>query len=226
VGKFIDVQQNTDAWAALRLGKATASNFACFMANYGKPFGEPAKRYALQLALERITRVKAQAGFSNEHTERGHEQEPVARMLYEEQTFCSVTNGGFFDCGEHGDSPDGLVGEVGVIEIKSVIAPTHYETITRGRFDPAYRWQLVGHLDCTGRQWVDFASYCADFPLESQLFIDRIHREQVADELRMLNERRAEFLKLVREVQTNVLRACGLPITIESNELEAVCLEH
>mgnify|MGYP002040268088 FL=1 len=80
--QFHDVQQNTDEWQALRLGKATASNFACIMANDGKAFGDPAKRYALQLALELATGKKAEYSFSNEHMERGHEHEPVARMLY------------------------------------------------------------------------------------------------------------------------------------------------
>lgn len=206
MAEYIDVQQNTDEWQALRLGKATASNFGTFMANLGKSFGEPAKRYALQLALERITGTKAAAGFSNEHTERGHEQEPVARMLYQEETFSIVTNGGFFDCGEYGDSPDGLVGEVGVIEIKSVIASTHYDNLQRGKYDPAYRWQLVGHLDCTGRQWVDFISYCADFPRESQLFIDRVKRADVAEDLAALKLRRGEFLSLVSDIQANIQR--------------------
>ena len=173
---FHDVPQNTEVWEALRLGKATASNFATFMANDGKPFGEPAKRYALQLALERLTERKASAGFSNEHTERGHEQEPIARMLYEESTFCDVANGGFFDWINYGDSPDGLVGDDGVIEIKSVIASTHYATIQRKAHDPAYTWQIVGHLDCTGRQWVDFVSYCADFPSETHLVVYRVQR--------------------------------------------------
>lgn len=205
--EFFNVEQNSDAWMALRLGKATASQFSCFMANFGKPFGEPAKRYALQLALERITGNKASVSFSNEHTERGHEQEPIARMLYEEETFCNVKNGGFFGCATYGDSPDGLVGDDGVIEIKSVIAPTHYENIQRGKFDPAYKWQLVGHLDCTGREWVDFVSYCPDFPRDSQLFVSRLTRHMVPDELASLHGRRAEFLALVDEVQANILEA-------------------
>lgn len=76
-----DVPQNTEAWQALRLGKATASNFGCIMANDGAAFGEPAKKYALQLALELATGRKAEFSFSTDHMERGHEQEPVARML-------------------------------------------------------------------------------------------------------------------------------------------------
>ncbi len=188
-----DVEQNTDAWTELRLGKITASQFGIIMANEGKAFGDPAKRYALQLALERVTGRKSIYGFTNEHMERGHEQEPVARMLYEEENFVSVANGGFFDCGDYGDSPDGLVGDDGLIEIKSVIAPTHYATIQRGSFDPAYRWQLVGHLYCTGRQWVDFGSFCSDFPDARQLFVARLNATDCAEEIDRLKQRITEF---------------------------------
>lgn len=194
---FHDIQQNTPEWEELRIGKATASRFATFMANDGKAFGDPAKRYALQIALERITGKKAEFSFSNDDTDRGHAQEPVARMLYEEETFSDVANGGFFDWGEYGDSPDGLVGKNGVTEFKSVIAPTHYATMKRKSFDPAYKWQLVGHLDCTGRDWVDFASYCSEFPEDRQLIIYRSDRDTFKDELLRLADRRAEFLLLV-----------------------------
>jgi hypothetical protein len=201
---FHDVEQNSDAWFELRVGKATASNFGCFMANDGKAFGDPAKKYALQIALERITGKKAEFSFSNEHMERGQEQEPVARMLYEDEHFVEVSNGGFFDCGDYGDSPDGLIGDDGAIEIKSVTAPTHYATLTRESYDPAYKWQLIGHLDCTGRDWVDFISYCSDFPREQQLIVHRLLRDDVADELKRLNERRAEFLGMVQEIYTRI----------------------
>jgi hypothetical protein len=202
--KFHDVEQNSEEWMALRLGKPTCSMFGVFMANYGKAFGEPAKREALRIALERITKKKAEHSFSNKHTERGHEQEPVAKMLYAEETFSKLKNGGFFDCGSWGDSPDALVSDEGVIEIKSVIAETHYDTIQRGTFDPSYKWQLVGHLDCTGRQWVDYVSYCSDFPEGNQLFIHRLHRHECADELEMLATRRAEFLSLITSTMNNI----------------------
>lgn len=199
-----DVEQNTDEWQALRLGKATASSFGCFMANEGKAFGDPAKKYALQIALERATGRKAEFSFSNDHMERGHEQEPVARMLYEDEFFVSVTNGGFFDCGDHGDSPDGLIGSDGVIEIKSVTAATHYATLRRGAFDPAYRWQLVGHLDCTGRDYVDFVSYCSEFPEASRLIVYRSDRDDFAEEIKRLQDRREAFLELVEQTMQTI----------------------
>lgn len=201
---YHDVEQNTDEWQALRCGKVTASNFACFMANYGKAFGDPAKKYALQIALERINGVKSENSYSNEHMERGHEQEPIARMIYEDEHFTEVGNGGFFDCGLYGDSPDGLVGENGVIEIKSVIPSVHYATLARKSFDPSYKWQLVGHLDCTGRDWVDFVSYCSEFPPHNQLLVYRLHKDDVDDELTMLQKRRSEFLGLVLDIEEKI----------------------
>jgi hypothetical protein len=204
--QFHDVQQNSDAWHELRLGKATASKFGCFMANDGKAFGDPAKDYALKIALERVTGRRAEFSFTNDDMERGHEQEPVARMIYEDDRFVDVGNGGFFDCGEYGDSPDGLIGDDGVLEIKCVVAKTHYATLRRGSFDPAYRWQLVGHLDCTGRQWVDFASYCSDFPESEQLIVYRLTRDECAAELERLRERRSQFLALVDEITTTIGR--------------------
>jgi len=132
--------------------------------------------------------------------ERGHEQEPIARMLYEDLYFTEVTNGGFFDCGFYGDSPDGLVDNDGVIEIKSVIDTTHYANIKRGSIDPSYKWQVIGHLDCTGREWCDFISYCADFPETSQLIVYRIYRKDVIEEIKMLSERRKLFNDLIKNL--------------------------
>lgn len=200
-----DVEQNGEEWDALRLGKATASNFGLIMANDGKAFGEPARRYALQLALEQIKGCKSEFGFSNDHMERGHEQEPIARMLYEEMNFADVDNGGFFDHETYGDSPDGLVGQDGLVEIKSVIAATHYSTLTRGSFDPAYRWQLVGHLDCSGRDWVDFISYCSDFPDGKQLIVYRLTAAECETEIVRLRARRKDFLELVADTKRRIL---------------------
>jgi len=202
--EYIDVIQGSHEWFELRLGKATASNFGTFMANYGKAFGDPAKKYAVQIALERATGNKAENEYSNSHMERGHLLEPVARALYEQTYFVDVSNGGFFDCGDHGDSPDGFVSNDGVIEIKSVTPVVHYNTLSRGKHDPAYTWQLVGHLDCTGRDWVDFVSFCPEFPEDKQLIVYRVDRDQMQQELKMLAERRAEFIELVDEIYKKI----------------------
>lgn len=199
-----DVEQNTPEWDALKLGKPSSSGYGKFMANYGQAFGKPAHEYALRIALERINGRKAEYSFKNDDMERGHEQEPVAIMLYEEMFFCEVGNGGFFDFGTHGDSPDGRVGEKGLIEVKSVIASVQEATIRRGKFDPSYKWQMAGHFD-SGVDWVDFTSYCADYPDWSQLVVYRTWRDEMAEEIKMLHERRAEFLELVAQKETEIL---------------------
>ena len=202
--KFYDVQQNTEEWDALRLGKATNSYSPTWMANDGKAFGEPAKNYALQVALEIETGRKSEnAGFSNGHTDRGHAQEPIAKMLYERETFSTVKNGGFFCWGKFGDSPDGLPGD-GVLELKSVTAHVHLATLRRQSFDPAYRWQLIGHLDCTQRDWCDFASYCADFPEDKQLLIFRLDRAAYLEDIKRLQDRRALFLDLIAKTLSEI----------------------
>jgi len=203
--KFIDINQNTDEWLALRAGKLTSSKLGCVMANYGKAFGEPAKKYAVNVAIEQITGNPISGGYSNEHMERGHEQEPMARMMYEEHNFSDVTNGGFFDLGLVGCSPDGLVGDDGVIEIKSVIASVQFANVKRGKVDPAYFWQCVGNLKFTGREWLDFVSYCSEFPEGKQLFTHRIYAKDLAEEFKQIDLRVSEFQKLVDDAKELIL---------------------
>lgn len=195
--KFIDIEQNTDEWLDLRAGKITSSKMGCIMANFGKSFGDPAKKYAINIAIERATGKAIPSSYSNEHMERGHEQEPVARMLYERKNFCLVSNGGFFEGVGIGCSPDGLVGNDGVIEIKSVIGTTHFANIKRNGIDPAYKWQCIANLSYTGREWLDFISYCEVYPATTQLFVHRIYAKDCQTEFQMIDERVNDFENLV-----------------------------
>jgi hypothetical protein len=197
--KFHNIQQNTDAWLNLRAGKISGSKLGIVMANYGKAFGEPAKKYAVDIAVERMTGKPITSSFSNDHMQRGHEQEPIARSLYEREMFCNVENGGFF-CDEYlGCSPDGLVGDSGIIEIKSVIPSVHYKNILRKSFDPAYKWQCLGNLLFTGREFIDFVSFCDDFPEGKNLFTYRAYLKNFDKEASMIRERVSQFIDLVDE---------------------------
>lgn len=202
-----NIEQNTDEWLALRAAKLTGSGFSKVMANYGKAFGEPAKKYAADIALEQITGLPIGQGYSNEHMERGHEQEPIARMKYEEEFFCAVDNGGFFESDWIGVSPDGLVYEDGVIEIKSVISSVHYTNIKRQSFDPAYRWQLIGNLKFTGRDWIDFISFCADYPDDKKLYTFRLFKNDLTEEFKQMDDRIAQFKELVEKTKNNILES-------------------
>jgi hypothetical protein len=203
--EFVDVAQNTDEWLELRGGKLTSSKLGVIMANYGKAFGDPAKKYAVNIAIEQITGKAIPSEYSNDHMIRGHEQEPIARMMYEEETFSEVEEGGFFMSDFIGCSPDGLVCHNGLIEIKSVIASTQFSTVKRQALDPAYKWQCLGNLKFTGRDWIDFVSYCAEFPENNQLFIHRLKKEDYQDEFKMIDLRIIEFKKLVEETKNTIL---------------------
>ncbi len=204
---FHDIEQNSDEWFSMRGGRLTSSNLGKIMANFGKSFGDPAKKYAVKIANEQITGIPISEGYSNGHMERGHQQEPVARMLYEQETFCKVSNGGFFSSDFVGCSPDGLVYDCGLIEIKSVIYNVHYANVKRQSVDPAYRWQCIGNLKFTGRDWLDFVSYCDDYPVDKRLFIHRIFKEDLSKEFVMIEERVEQFEALVNESKLNILES-------------------
>lgn len=205
---FHDIEQNTEEWMLLRATKyATASKAATIMANYGKAFGEPAKKYAVDIAIQLITGNPVCGGFSNAHMERGHEQEPVAHQMYQDENFCIVENGGFFEFGKLGDSPDGTVDNDGLVEIKSVIPTVHYSNVKRGTIDPAYKWQCDWHLYVTGREWIDFVSYCSDYPEGKQLYICRAHAKNRTEQFDMIKKRTDEFVILVDETIDNILNS-------------------
>ena len=205
---FHDVQQNTEEWDLLRAARITSSKLSVVMANFGKAFGDPAKKYAVDIAVAQLTGKAPKSGYSNDHMECGHEEEPLARMAYEEQHFCNVSNGGFFAIGDDlGCSPDGLLSEDGVIEIKSAIPSIHYERIRKNTFDSAYKWQLIGNMVLPKRDWIDFVSYCSDFPLDSQLFTVRLHVEDYQEEAKMIAERLAEFRALIDQIKNDIRAA-------------------
>lgn len=207
LAEFIDVDHNTEEWELLRAGKITCSALGCVMANYGKAFGDPAKKYAVSIALGQITGKPMPQGFSNEHMERGHEDEHLARMAYEAETFCKVKKGGFFYCDDFGSSPDGLVGDDGAIEIKCAIPSIHYERIRKQSYDSAYKWQLVGNMMIPGRKWIDFVSFCPEFPPDKRLYIVKLRACNFKEEFDMVRIRVNEFRRLIKETKETILNS-------------------
>lgn len=202
--EWFDIQQNTPDWYEMRSGKLTASQFGVIMANYPKAFGDPAKRLAVKIALERINQASTEDhygdGYQNADMVRGHIQEPIARALYEDLNFCEVSNGGFYCDDFIGISPDGLVYDDGLVEIKSVIPATHAATKKRKSFDPAYKWQIIGQLHHSGRAWLDFVSYCSFMPKQHQLLVYRVEADKYKTAMEQLAHREMQFRKLVDSV--------------------------
>ena len=202
--KFIDVKQNTPEWDELRGGRVTGSNFATIMAHYPKDFGEPAKKYAINIGVRQLTGKSIENSYTNADMKRGTEQEPIARMAYEDERFCEVTNGGFYCNDSVGVSPDGMVDQDGVIEIKCVIPSVHYGYIRKGGVPSAYKWQVDTNLMYTGREWLDFISYCPEFPEDKQLYVHRVHAKDRRVEFDMIQKRVKTFLALIAEVKETI----------------------
>ena len=202
-----DVEQNSDDWDVLRCDVITMSNLAKIMANYGAAFGAPARKYAARIALGQLTGEVQTGGYSNTHMERGHEQEPMAVLEYEARYFTKVTNGGFYKVGDQGGSPDGLVGKPGMIEVKSAISDIHYDRIRRQSFDPSHKWQCLGNLKISDRDWLDFISYCIDYPEGKRIFVYRFHAKDYADEFEMIDLRIEKFRALIIEAKEIILNS-------------------
>lgn len=201
---FHDVEQNSQEWFDLRIGKVTTSNFSKFMANYGKAFGDPALRYAHEIAFQQVTGEKIDDdSYSNAHMENGHAWEPVAKLEYEERTFYTVDNGGFCQHDKLksvGGSPDGLMPNFKAgIEIKSVISWTQRNTIKRNSFDPAYRWQLLGNMWLCDLEWIDFVSYGFNYTDSKKLFIHKLERKDHEEQLAMIEPRLLDFLEVIEQ---------------------------
>jgi len=201
---WFNVEQNTDEWLDMRSGKLTGSNISKVMANYPKSFGVPAKNLAASIACEQVTGKRIQSNqYSNAHMERGHEQEPLSRAAYEREFFIDVSNGGFYDNGNTGCSPDGIVID-GLIEIKSVVPHVHYNNIRRASFDPAYKWQLLFNVTESNLNYIDFVSFCNDYPESFSLYVYRLNKDEFSEDLNSMKERIEEFFCLVGDIKKNM----------------------
>lgn len=204
------MKQGTPEWFAERLGKVTASRVSDVLAKIKS--GEAAARsnYRAELVAQRLTGYMEE-GFTNAAMQHGNEYEKFARAQYEIKKDVMVDEVGFVS---HpviewaGASPDGLIGDDGLIEIKCPNTATHIDYMLAGKAPSKYIPQMVWQLACTGRKWCDFVSFDPRMPEEMQLLIVRFDRndEQIA-------ETEAEVRKFLTEVESTIskLRAIVRP---------------
>lgn len=165
-----DVEQRSAAWYALRSGRPTASEFCSLVTSTGER-SKTLPRYAKTLAAEMFSGRTLDAWEGNAWTERGKEMEAEAIRLYEFANDCAVTPVGFVtsDDGSVGCSPDGLVGDDGLVEVKCLKAENHIEAILyhrkNGRCEPGYIQQPQGQIWITERKWCDLVFYHPVLPL-------------------------------------------------------------
>ena len=203
------IEQRTEEWFQQRLGKVTASRISDVIAKTKTGVSTSRQNYLVQLVSERITGKKGDS-FVNQAMLDGIEREAAARAIYMLNRDVSVTEVGFFDhpvIKNSGASPDGAVNAeeegkyAGLIEIKCPIETTHTNTLMSKSVPSKYIPQMQWQLACTGAKWVDFVSYNPNFPMELQLFVSRVDRDDT-----YIGELEAEVVKFLEEVEQTILK--------------------
>ena len=198
------MQQGTDAWHLARLGRVTASRIADVLATIKS--GEAAARanYRAELVAERLT-GKRQESYSNAAMQWGTETEPLARVWYESEVGVVVQETGFVEhptIAMSGASPDGLVADSGLVEIKCPNTATHLDYLLDGTVPAKYQPQMLWQMACTGRDWCDFVSFDPRLPEDLQLFVQRFPRDDAR--IQAMEAEVQKFLEEVDETITNL----------------------
>jgi putative phage-type endonuclease len=170
------MEQRTPEWHSIRCGKVTASRIADLMARTQKGWGASREAYLAQLVTERLTGAAPEA-YTNASMAWGVEQEASARDCYAFEKGLSVVEEGFVlhpTIAQAGASPDGLVGNDGLVEIKCPNTATHIATLRGGAIPDKYIKQMQFQMACTERAWCDFVSYDPRLPIEMQLHVTRV----------------------------------------------------
>lgn len=198
--QIFNCDQGTEEWHLCRAGIPTASMFATVMAS-GRGGGPSLTRakYMRQLAGEVIT-GNPMVSYSNSHMERGHEMEPEARDLYAFATDTAPEQVGFIRNGQKGCSPDSLIGENGMLEIKTKLPDLLIECWERDDFPPEHKAQCQGALWIAEREWIDLVVYWPGMPV----FIQRAYRDEayIADMSSAINQFNDELSVLVERVRS------------------------
>lgn len=187
-----NIEQRSAEWYAARCGSLGASAIADALATLkdGKTPGATSVNLRAKLVVERLTGVQ-EDGYKNAAMQHGIDNEENARLAYEAHTGSFVTEVGLYRHptieGTHA-SPDGLVGDDGLVEIKCPNSATHIDTLKTQKIPTKYLYQMQWQMRCTDRQWCDFVSYDPRLPENLQLFIKRVDRDD----------------KLIAELETKV----------------------
>jgi putative phage-type endonuclease len=175
-----DLQGNQE-WRAARMGKVTASRVADVAAKTKTGYGAGRGNYMAELIVERLTGAPSDSYVSPAML-WGTNTEPQARAAYEAAKGEFVDLSGFVPhptISASGASPDGLVGEDGLIEIKCPNTATHIETLLGGNIPAKYVAQMQWQMACTGRKWCHFVSFDPRMPEDMRIFIRRLNRDDI-----------------------------------------------
>lgn len=202
-----DIVQGSPEWFAIRCGKVTASRVADVVAKTKSGPSTSRVNYMAELIAERLTGQPAER-FSNAAMAWGTEKEPEARSTYEFYNGVTVNQVGFVvhpKIEASGASPDGLVGDDGLVEIKCPNTATHLDTLLGQTVPSKYVSQIQWQLACTGRAHCDFVSYDPRLPEAMRLFIKRMPRDD-----QRIAELETEVSGFLREIEAKISELNGL----------------
>lgn len=201
IAVYNGIEQGSEEWLKIRLGKVTASGVADVLAKTKTGVSASRGNYLIKLAIQRVT-GEIEEGFTNDAMQWGKDHEAQARVAYEVASGNFVDQVGFV---EHpsitwfGCSPDGLVDKDGLVEIKCPNSATHWSYIKDDGPPTKYYIQMQAQMACTGRSWCDFVSFDPRMPERSKLFIKRVMREDA-----YIADMEAEVKKFLDEVAVEV----------------------
>lgn len=203
--------QGSDEWKAARCGKVTASRVADVVARTKTGWGAGRANYMAELIAERLTGIPADS-YTNAAMQWGIDHEGEARDAYafligqETEEVGLVAHPTIADTGA---SPDGLVGDDGLVEIKCPNTATHIETLLGQSVPAKYVTQMQWQMACTGREWCDFVSYDPRMPEALRLFVKRLERDDDR-----VNELEAEVQLFLRELDDKLAALTALTLKV------------
>ena len=193
------MEQRSAEWYSARLGKVTASRVADIIAKTKSGYSTSRANYMAELVCERLT-GKSGDNYQSGAMLWGIEQEPLARSVYEARSGNLVEEVGFvshFTIDNAGASPDGLIGDDGLVEIKCPNTATHIDTLLGQMVPQKYIIQIHWQMACTDRTWCDFVSFDPRMPEDMQLFVQRVERNN--ELIQTLEDEVKKFLKELDE---------------------------
>jgi len=188
------MEQRSSEWFSARLGKVTASRVADIVSKTKSGYSTSRANYMAELIVERLT-GKAADHYQTAAMAWGTNTEPMALSSYEEHTGGLVEEVGFVphpSIAMSGASPDGLVKDDGLVEIKCPNTATHIETVLGQEAPAKYLPQMQWQMACTGRDFCDFVSFDPRLPDDMQLFIRTVRRD--VEMIKNLEEEVSKFL--------------------------------
>lgn len=198
------MEQRSEEWFKARLGKVTGSQVSAVLA---KRDSATRANYLTELVVQRLT-GEQQDFYMNESMLWGTDTEPQARMAYEAFKNVLVDELGFCDhpsIVNFGVSPDGLVGDDGLIEIKCPNSKTHIDTVLSKKAPTKYIPQMMAQMACTGRKWCDFVSFDPRLPEDLQLFVVRVDRDD-----QYIANLEKEVSAFLAEVEETIIKLKGV----------------